>query len=133
MADLNDNVEHGLSSSPKFLKQRKIAYIDNPFDEEACVSMAHECDVKYMNFRPRDKLNGTKAISRRSSGENMEETTLRIGEDLWPLGVRLEGESSDLSSTLQDWSCLFSPVQVKFASYLIVLVVTMHVMVDVIL
>lgn len=113
MAYFDENNGHSGAHSPSFLKQRKIAYVDNPFDEQASQSMVQKCDVKFMNF-PRNR-NGGKA---RNAGESPcqkatgKEQRCDEQDDLWPLGVLVKGDENDLASAEQDWSCLFSPVQV---------------------
>lgn len=109
MADLNENELRSGAHSPNFLKQRRIAYVDNPFDEQASQSMVEKCDIKYMNF-PRNQNSGKAKMP----GQNGADTNSKKdgGEDLWPLGVLVKGEGSDFASAEQDWSCLFSPVQV---------------------
>ena len=114
MADFNENELRMSAHSPKFLNQRKIAYVDNPFDEQASQSMVQKCDIRYMNFprnvgRPRltGESSGLDAVQKRNGEEDK--------EDLLQLGV-LGKDERDLASCEQDWSCLFSPVQVNIIS-----------------
>lgn len=52
MADASMNWRlHFSAFSPKFLKQRQIAYIDNPYDEHVSQIMIAKCDLKYLNDR----------------------------------------------------------------------------------
>jgi hypothetical protein len=110
MADLNENDLLTGAHSPNFLTQRKIAYVDNPFDEQASLSMVQKCDIKYMNF-PRNQ-NG---VHGRMSGHDVKDKSQYDGgdEDVCKLGALVRSEGEDLASAEQDWSCLFSPVQVK--------------------
>lgn len=113
MAYFEENDGYFGAHSPTFLKQRKITYVDNPFDEQASQSMVQKCDLKYMNF-PRNR-NGAKARNgSESPGQNVPGKGQQRNEqeDLWPLGVLVKGDGNDLASAEQDWSCLFSPVQV---------------------
>ena len=111
MADFNENELRLAAHSPNFLKQRKIAYVDNPFDEQASQSMAQKCNIKYINF-PRNQ----NSLNAKISGHNGAEKKLKKEgeEDVWKLGTLVNGEENDFASTEQDWSCLFSPVQVIF-------------------
>ena len=95
------------STSPKFLHQRKIAYVDNPLDEQASVSCLQSCDLKYMQKRP-DKDYYTTKPSETSLGAGPSGKTEDRGEDgELSLGLPWGAESDE-----DDWSCLFSPVQV---------------------
>ena len=117
MAYFDENDMHFGAHSPRFLKQRKIAYVDNPFDEQASQSMVQKCDVKYMNF-PRNRNGGKARNGSESSGQNVAGKGQQRNDqdDLWPLGVLVKGDGNDLASAEQDWSCLFSPVQVLIYS-----------------
>ncbi|XP_028399769.1 synaptotagmin-1-like [Dendronephthya gigantea] len=109
MATLSENELCSSAHSPSFLKQRKIAYVDNPFDEQASQSMAQKCDIKYINF-PRKKNGGKQRGVSETCGQNEADKKREIDKDeLWPLGHVVKGEG--LSATEQDWSCLFTPVQ----------------------
>ena len=113
MACFDEYNGHSRGHSPNFLKQRKIAYVDNPFDEQASQSMVQTCDVKFMNF-PRNRNGGKGRNVGESPGQKAtgKEQQCDEQDDLWPLGVLVKGEANDLASAEQDWSCLFSPVQV---------------------
>ena len=114
MATLTQNELCSSAHSPNFLKQRKIAYVDNPFDEQASQSMARKCDIKYINF-PRNKNGGKQRGASETWDHNEFDKKKEIdNEELWPL--EFVGKGERLSSTEQDWSCLFSPVQVIYDS-----------------
>lgn len=102
MADFNENVLGFAAHTPKFLKQRKIAYVDNPFDETASHSMVQK--YEYMNFRRDENGAGSPRVFGQSSEDK---TSSNKGQDgLWSCG------RTDLALSEQDWSFLFSPVQV---------------------
>ena len=108
MADLNENEPRSGAHSPNFFNQRKIAYVDNPFDEQASQSMVQKCNIKYMNFpRNQNGLKGT--MSGHDAKDNMSKND--GDESICKLGVLVKSEGDDFASE-QDWSCLFSPVQV---------------------
>lgn len=90
------------SPSPKFLQQRKIAYVDNPFDEQVSVSM-QKCDIKYLNLPRTEQIHANKEVIANPITEREND---KENEKIWRFTP--ERESCDSS----DWSSLFSPVQV---------------------
>ena len=112
MCDRNGNAWFGgPRSSSNFLSQRKITYVDNPFDEQASMGMLNY-DLTYLN-RPAKKHEMAKKESSpcqsSRSGELFDEDDRDSTEkgEIWNFASQRE------SCEMSDWSSLFSPVQVN--------------------
>lgn len=118
-----DNACFGPRSTSSFVRQRKITYVDNPFDEQASMNMMQLCDLKYLNYpRRTDKVASkpTKessyklpyALSRGHSELFDEEKKLENAAERVDLLRTFASERAETccDDTL-DWSYLFSPVQ----------------------
>lgn len=94
------------SSSPNFLQQRQIAYVDNPFDEQASMSM-QKCDIKCLNFPRTEQTVQKDEVPKNSSPivDILTEKKKKASKEV--CGFGFQREICDSS----DWSCLFSPVQ----------------------
>ena len=129
MCDRNGNAWFGgPRSSSNFLSQRKITYVDNPFDEQASMGMLNY-DLTYLN-RPAKKHEMAKKESSpcqsSRSGELFDEDDRDSTEkgEIWNFASQRE------SCEMSDWSSLFSPVQVNvwgFFKYYSVKIRSMHV------
>lgn len=114
MCDRNVNTWFGPRSSSNFLRQRKITYVDNPFDEQASASMLNY-DLTYLNRPAKAHETAKKELSPSSSrsGELFDEDN-KDGEreEIWNFSSQ-----GDQSCDMSDWSYLFAPVQVNVIYY----------------